>query len=167
MSVVASNVSGSDWVLDSGASYHMTPNRNCFSSYVEWEGKSIVMGNGAVCKSKGIGSVQIRMFDGVVRTLTNVRYVPGLRKSLISLGQLDSLGCKITIESDSLRVSKGALVVMKGARTHGIYLLQGVTVQGETCVSVDSSRGLDATRLWHLRLGHVSEKSLDVLRRRE
>ena len=76
------------------------------------------MRNCAICKSKGIGSMQIRMFDGVVRTLTNVRYVPGLRKSLISFGQQDSLGCKITIES----------VVMKGARTHGIYFLQGVTV---------------------------------------
>ena len=93
----------------------MTPNRNCFSSYIDKEGNSIVMENGAICKSKGIGSVQIRMFDGVVRTLTNVRYVPGLRKSLISLGQLDSLGCKIIIESDSLRVSKGVLVVIKGA----------------------------------------------------
>ena len=40
-------------------------------------------------------------------------------------------------------------------------------MEGEIGVSVDSSRGLDATRLWHLRLGHVSEKSLDVLRRRE
>ena len=82
LSAVASDVSGSDWVLDSGASYHMTPNRNCFSSYVEWEGKSIVMVNGAVCKSKGIGSVQIRMFDGVVRTLTNVRYDYGSHLSL-------------------------------------------------------------------------------------
>ena len=40
-------------------------------------------------------------------------------------------------------------------------------MEGETCVGVDSSRGLDATRLWHLRLGHVSERSLDVLRKRE
>ena len=58
-------------------------------------------------------------------------------------------------------------MVMKGARTHSIYLFQGVTVRGETCVGVDSSRDLDATRLWHLRLDHVSEKSLDVLRPRE
>ena len=86
LTVVASDVSSSDWVLDSGASFHMTPNGNCFSSYVNKEGNSIVMGNGAVCKSQGIGSVQIQVFDGVIRTLTNVRYVPGLRKSLISLG---------------------------------------------------------------------------------
>lgn len=78
------------------------------------------MRNGAICKSKGISFVQIRMSDGVVRTLTNVRYVPGLQKSLIFLRPLDSLGCKITIESDSLRVSKVVLVSMKGARTHAI-----------------------------------------------
>ena len=34
-------------------------------------------------------------------------------------------------------------------------------------VLIDSSNVLDATWLWHLRLGHVSEKSLDVLRRSE
>ena len=98
------------------------------SSYVDKEENSIVLGNGDICKSKGIGSMQIWMFNRVVRTLIIVCYVPGLRKSLIVLGQLDSLGCKITIESDSLRVSMGALMVMKGARTHGIYFLQGVTV---------------------------------------
>ena len=167
LTAVATGVSGNKWVLDSGASYHMTPNRDFFSSFEVKEGNAIAMGNGAICKSMGSGSVQIRMFDEVVRMLTNVRYVPGLRKSLISLGQLDSLGCKITIEKDCLRVSKGELVVMKGSRTYGIYLLQGVTVGGETCVDVDSSRDLDATRLWHLRLGHVSERSLDILRKRE
>ena len=35
------------------------------------------------------------------------------------------------------------------------------------CVGADSSRALDATRLWHLRLGHVSEKSFEPLRRRK
>ena len=32
------------------------------------------------------------MFDDVVRTLSNVKYVPKLRKRLISLGALDNLG---------------------------------------------------------------------------
>lgn len=30
--------------------------------------------------------------DGVVRTLTNLRHVPKLRKSLISLGAVDTMG---------------------------------------------------------------------------
>ena len=61
-------------------------------------------------------------------------------------------------------------MVMKGARANGVYLLQGVievTIESETRIGVDSSRGLDATRLWHLRLGHVSEKDLEILQKRE
>ena len=37
------------------------------------------------------------MFDGVIRTLTNVRHVPMLKKKLISLGVLDSCGHTFTI----------------------------------------------------------------------
>ncbi|GJW75669.1 hypothetical protein Tco_0135039 [Tanacetum coccineum] len=53
------------------------------------------------------------MHDGVVRTLTDVRHVPDLKKNLISLGVLDSKGFKYTSENGVLRVSKGDLVVMK------------------------------------------------------
>ena len=34
----------------------------------------------------------IKMFDGVVRVLSNVRHVPVLRKNLISFNILDDLG---------------------------------------------------------------------------
>jgi len=36
--------------------------------------------------------VRIRMFDGVVLTVTGVRHVLGLRRNLISLGTLDMEG---------------------------------------------------------------------------
>ena len=48
------------------------------------------MGNDAPCKIVGIGSVKIKMYDGVVRTLTEVRHVPELKKNLISLSILDA-----------------------------------------------------------------------------
>ena len=47
------------------------------------------MGNDASCKVAGIGNIKIKMFDGVVRTVCDVRHVPDLRKNLISLGTLD------------------------------------------------------------------------------
>ena len=52
------------------------------------------MGNNAPCKTIGIGTVRIRMADRIIRTLTNVRHVPDLKKNLISLGTLDANGCK-------------------------------------------------------------------------
>ena len=84
LTAVASQISAQDWILDSGASFHMTPNRDWFSSYMDREEGEIRLGNDDACKSLGVGTVRIRMHDGVIRTLTNVRYVPGLRKSLIS-----------------------------------------------------------------------------------
>ncbi|CAL9127782.1 unnamed protein product, partial [Musa textilis] len=54
------------------------------------------MGNNAACDVIGKGTIRIKMHDGIVRTLTNVRHVPDLKKNLISLGTLEALGCKYT-----------------------------------------------------------------------
>ena len=53
-----------------------------------------LMGNNASCKVMGIGSVRVKMFDGIVRLLRNVRHVPDMKKNFISLGALDSNGCR-------------------------------------------------------------------------
>ena len=60
-----------------------------------------------------IGSVQIKMFDGVIRKLNDVRYVPDLKKNLISLGILDASGYHIILEGGNLKVARGALVAIK------------------------------------------------------
>ena len=46
------------------------------------------MGNDAVCSTVSINNICMRMFDEQVRTLTNVRHVPDLRRNLLSLGAL-------------------------------------------------------------------------------
>ncbi|CAL8989595.1 unnamed protein product, partial [Prunus brigantina] len=52
----------------------------------------------------------------------DVRYVPDMKKNLISLGALESKGLKITMEGGVLKAVHGALVVMKA--------LQGLVKQG-------------------------------------
>eukprot|EP00253_Pinus_taeda_P029664 PITA_29664 len=56
------------------------------------------------------------MYCIIVRTLTSVIHVPELKKNLISLGVLDSDGYKFTGQNEVLKVSKGALVVMKAEK---------------------------------------------------
>ncbi|XP_039155561.1 uncharacterized protein LOC120286999 [Eucalyptus grandis] len=60
--------------------------------------------------------MKIKMFDGMIRTLADVRHVPGLGKNLISLEALESNGCKYTAQGGVLKVIKEALVVLKGQR---------------------------------------------------
>ena len=49
-------------------------------------------------KIVGIGTIKIKMYDGIIRTIQGVRHVARLKKNLLSLGQLDDLGCKTRIE---------------------------------------------------------------------
>ena len=49
------------------------------------------------------------MFDGVVRTLCDVRHVHDLRKNLISLGTLGCNGFSYKSTSGIMKVSKGAI----------------------------------------------------------
>jgi len=74
------------------------------------------MGNDAQYNVVGIGTVQIKAHDGIVRTLTNAHHIPDLKRNLISLGTLDSNGCRYSAKGGVLKASKGALILMKGVR---------------------------------------------------
>ena len=50
----------------------MCPHKHWFVTYEKKSGGNVLMGNDAPCKSVGIGYVQIKMHDGVVRTLNEV-----------------------------------------------------------------------------------------------
>ena len=58
----------------------------------------------------GIGSIAMKMHDGVIRMLSDVRHVPGLKKNLISLGTLDVLGYRCTCEGGVMKITKGSLI---------------------------------------------------------
>ena len=51
-------------------------------TYKPYNGGMVQLGNDATCPVIGIGTVKIKMFDGVVKVLSNVRHVPDLRKNL-------------------------------------------------------------------------------------
>ncbi|KAM2623430.1 hypothetical protein TB2_027936 [Malus domestica] len=153
-----------EWILDSGCTYHMCPIREWFSNFEELDGGVVLMGNNNACKTQGIGKIYLKMHDGTVRELSDVRYVPDMKKNLISLGALESKGLKITMEGGVLKAVYGALVVMKGTRRNNLYFLQGSTVIGGAAVTeAADADSTDTTRLWHMRLGHAGEKALQGL----
>ncbi|KAH9678410.1 hypothetical protein KPL71_025698 [Citrus sinensis] len=151
------------WVLDSGCTFHMSPNRNYFTTYQSCDGGMVLMGNNSVCKVVEIGTVSLKMYDGMVRELTQVRHVPEFKKNLISIGMLDQTGCVIKAENGTLKVTRGSIVIMKGTKQNGLYVLNGHTTVGEASVTEKSE---DKAKLWHLRLGHMSERGLKELQKK-
>lgn len=84
------------------------------------------------------------MHDGIVRTLRNVRCVPELKKNLISLGTLESFGCKYTGEGGVLEVSRGGLVVMKARKSGTLYTLLGSTITDVATGSISDGDSSDS-----------------------
>uniref|UniRef100_A0A803QBY2 Retrovirus-related Pol polyprotein from transposon TNT 1-94 n=1 Tax=Cannabis sativa TaxID=3483 RepID=A0A803QBY2_CANSA len=115
--------------------FHMTPNKELLSSFLEEHRGTVLLGNNRACEVKGIGSVEMQMHDGVSIIVQHVRYVRDLKRNLLSIGMFDKNGYAVKIEDGILRVFR---------------------------VSHNSEM---STKLWHLRLGHVSQRGMDELNR--
>ena len=66
-----------------------------------------------------------------------------------------------TFTDKAWKVTKGALVIAKGEKVGTLYLCNGIS----NSVNALTSKGADAT-LWHHRLGHMSEKGMQILHSR-
>jgi len=76
----------------------MCPHRDWFTTYESVNYGVILKGNNSQCKVLGKGTIQIKIHDGMIRTLTNVRHVLDLKRNLISFVTLEYLRCKYTAE---------------------------------------------------------------------
>nr|CAN70013.1 hypothetical protein VITISV_017116 [Vitis vinifera] len=155
---VAEMDSGKEWILDSGCSFHMCPIKAWFEDFKEANGGHVLLGNNKHCKILGTSIVRIKHYDGIERVLEVVRYIPELKRNLISLGMLDKLGYTFKSKPNSLRVARGSLTVMKGTIKNGLYTLIGQTMTGKVSIVLKEDMGI--TKLWHQRLGHINHKRL-------
>ena len=105
----------------------------------------------------GMGDVRILLPDGSVWLLEKVRHIPDLRRNLIFVGQLDDEEHAILFIGGTWKVTKGARVLACGKKTGTLY----VTSSRRDIIRVaDASTN---TSLWHHRLGHMSEKGMEML----
>ena len=69
---------------------------------------TLLIGNDVRCKAIGSGIIKIKMFDVVVRTLSDITQIHDLKKNLISLVTLDSLGYHFSRKNGVMKVYNGA-----------------------------------------------------------
>ena len=78
----------------------------------------MTLGDDHPCKVEGIKNVRVKMFDGIMRTLMNVKHILELKKNLVSLGYLDHCGFNFSSQAKSgvLNIFTRAMVVMRDRR---------------------------------------------------
>jgi hypothetical protein len=88
---------------------------------------------------------------GEHRALTEVYFIPRLKTSIISLGQLDENGCETMIHDGTMYVrDRSRRLLAKVARSRNRLYKVPLQIMQPVCLS--ARRGSDAWR-WHERLG--------------
>ena len=85
---VSSEKSCEVWLLDLASSFHATPKKEWFSSYIEKDDGLTHLGDDSAYRIIGVGDIKFKMCDGHEMLLKGVKHVLGLRRNLISLGLL-------------------------------------------------------------------------------
>ena len=150
----------STWVIDSGCTFHMTSRRDWLLDFTECDSMMILLGDDHTVESRGCGTVRLNTNGGSIKMLKNVRYVPNLRRNLISTGTLDKLGYLHKGGASIVSFYKGDKLAIKGNLKNGLYVLDGNT---EVYENLNTERQMSKTALWHSRLGHMNLNSLKIL----
>lgn len=113
------------WYSDSGATDHMSKNREWFRDFVEFsKPKVITLGNGSAIHALGRGSIDILSYNGtkwIEKTLANALYVPKLCANLFSESRALDNGHEIHSRQSELHVLDGDNIVAVGARRGGLF----------------------------------------------
>ncbi|GKA40987.1 retrovirus-related pol polyprotein from transposon TNT 1-94 [Tanacetum coccineum] len=155
-----------EWIMDSGGFFHMTPKRDFLFDFKEFNGGTVLLGNNRACAIMGIRKVRVQMKDDSSFVLENVRYIPELKRNLISLGTLDRESYTVKLQNGRVKVIKGSLMVLSGTmKENCVYSLDGWAESGEASVGIQEKESL--AQVWHKCLGHISEAGLHELEKRE
>ena len=141
------------WVLDTGASNHMSGARAAFSRIDASVTGSVRFGDGSIARIEGIGTVIFSCKTGEHRAITNVYYLPNLTANIISVGQLDESGYQVLVEGGVMRVrDEERRLLAKIHRNPGRLYVLDVNIAQPVCLA---ARGEEEAWVWHARFGHL------------
>jgi len=117
--------------MDSGASFHATHNSEALQNLVIEDFGKVRLANDRALDITGICDIVLKMSVSFW-TLKDVRVVPSLTKSIISIRQLDEQGHDVKFENQQWKIFKGNLVMARGRKRGSLYMVElpfeGVTV---------------------------------------
>jgi hypothetical protein len=83
--------------LTNGASRHMTRYREHLTDLVEKESRlHVVLGDNARYTVKGVGTSSFKLDSDIPLQLSEVLYVPGMKRNLVSVSVVEDKGYKVT-----------------------------------------------------------------------
>ncbi|MCP4339240.1 MAG: DDE-type integrase/transposase/recombinase, partial [Desulfobulbaceae bacterium] len=153
-------------VIDSGATKHMSSQKERFVDYKELtEPQDVVLGNGDVVPAIGIGTLEINFQVGNgkrVLRLNNCLYVPDMNVTLFSVPATVEKGHEVIFRRDAACVMKDGKVILRAPLKHRAYVLNPPTVDSNVSFQA-ATKGSLSFEVWHQRFGHLGKKNMKKL----
>jgi hypothetical protein len=153
--------SDSYWIIDSGASNHISNKREWFREYTEFvDPKPVYVGNGDQVLAMGSGNIDVETFDGkewIPATLHEVLFIPDMTKNLFSVKISAKKGVDFILSDNGSKClfKRSNKVIAVGIEADNLYRLKLRVISPETaCVAYPS----ETLQLWHERLCHQNKK---------
>lgn len=149
------------WIIDSGSSSHLTPDKKIFEKINPTTECSLRMADKSTTEITGIGTAKITTIINGEQTdisANETMYCPELRNNLLSVSKMCDKGFTVTFSRDEAIIKNSDGLMLKGERTGNLYTLKGVQEDPTAAVasqSLDSKSTADIMR-WHDRLGHLN-----------
>ena len=104
------------WILDTGATCHMTFRRDCFDTFSDHIDGIVYFVDKSHLKPSGIGSIRLKLPIIADYILHDVLYIPQLKRNLMSLIQVRQQGHSIHIFDGiiEIRQTSDNVIVMTG-----------------------------------------------------
>ncbi|GKC87864.1 retrovirus-related pol polyprotein from transposon TNT 1-94 [Tanacetum coccineum] len=112
-----------DCIMDSGALFHTTYCKEELERFKLRSGK-VRLADDKTLDITGVGDVVLKTYFGTSWTLKDVRYIPGLKRRLISVRQLDEEGYHVFFGDRQWKATKGNLVVAHGNKRGILYMVE-------------------------------------------
>jgi hypothetical protein len=152
------------WIIDSGASRHMTGDQARLSNLNERKTSyKVELGDRSTYPVEGFGQASVKLESGIHVHLSNVLYVPGLEKNLVSISCLEDKGNRIAFMDGKVlswhnnSSIEDARVI--GSREGNLYRQ---LEQNEEALVHDE---VNPNELWHRRYAHINYQALPFLRK--
>src|SRR6266540_1787275 len=141
----------------------MTRDKACFAELDERVSVKVQFGDGSIVTVHGCGTVLFAVNGGAHRAFTDVFYIPVLKCSVISLGQLDESWRDIRIRRGTLTLqdSQDRLLAKVPRLSNRLYKLSFNPVQP---VCLAAQHDSESWR-WHAQLGHIHFDALQRMAR--
>ena len=151
----SSHQNESEWIIDSGATDHMTFDPADFSHTTQPQRTCIANANGVAYPVTGAGTVSLSSS----LTLSHTLLVPSLSNKLMSVSQVtEELNCVVLIYSNVcfLQDVLSKEIIGRGTKRGGLYYLDDFNHGKANHVHHQLSSKEREIWLWHRRLGHPS-----------